>query len=273
MAYGPTEVLKGVDLTIGKGEVACVLGPNGAGKSTTIEILEGFRQRSGGQVSVLGTDPEHAGAAWRNKVGIVQQSWRDHAAWTVRDVLGHFARYYDHPYATTDLLAMTGLTGRADQELQTLSGGQRRRVDVALGIIGRPEVLFLDEPTAGFDPQARREFHDLILGMRDSTGVTVVLTTHDLAEAERLADTVSILVGGRVRISGSLDSLARQVSEQSVVRWTAADGSKQVEHTAGPEKLVYELTQSFQGPIPGIEVVRPTLEDTYLSFLREQGEM
>ncbi|MBT2386687.1 ABC transporter ATP-binding protein [Streptomyces sp. ISL-11] len=270
MRYGTTDVLKGIDLTVTTGEVMCLLGPNGAGKSTTIEILEGFRNRSAGEVRVLGADPADADGVWRNRIGVVQQSWRDHATWKVADLIRHFARYYTNPYSADELLDLVGLSAKAGQRLATLSGGQRRRLDVALGIIGRPELLFLDEPTAGFDPQARRTFHDLIATMRNNTGMSVVLTTHDMAEAERLADTVAILIAGRIRVCGALDELTHAVTEKSLVRWTAPDGTRCEENTAEPEKLVYELTRTFDGPIPGLQVIRPTLEDTYLALVREQ---
>ena len=162
MAYGDVDVLRGVDLDIHRGEVFALLGPNGAGKTTTVEILEGFRQRSGGEVSVLATDPERGGDAWRARIGLVLQSWRDHRRWRVAELLRHFATYYPDPRDPGELLALVGLTDQAGKQVDRLSGGQRRRLDVALGIVGRPELLFLDEPTTGFDPQARHEFHVLV---------------------------------------------------------------------------------------------------------------
>lgn len=199
MAYGDIDVLRGIDLDIHRGEVFALLGPNGAGKTTTVEILEGFRQRSAGEVRVLGADPERGDDAWRGRIGLVLQSWRDHRRWRVAELLTHFATYYPDPRDPTELLALVGLTDQADQQVDRLSGGRRRRLDVALGIVGRPELLFLDEPTTGFDPEARHEFHVLVERLARDEGVTVLLTTHDLVEAERLADRIAMLVGGRIR--------------------------------------------------------------------------
>ena len=195
MRYGTHDVLEGVEFEVRRGEVICLLGPNGAGKTTTIEILEGFRMRSAGEVQVLGADPARAGEDWRARTGVVLQSWRDHPRWTPRRLLSQLGGYYapystpevQRPVAVDDLLEMVGLGKLADQKIVTLSGGQRRRLDVAIGIVGRPELLFLDEPTAGFDPEARREFHHLVHRLSDLEGTTILLTTHDLDEAERLA--------------------------------------------------------------------------------------
>ncbi|WP_346342554.1 ABC transporter ATP-binding protein [Streptomyces sp. SID685] len=184
MRYGKREVLDGVDLHIFRGELFGLLGPNGAGKSTTIEILEGYRRRSAGQATVLGQDPETSDAAWRARIGIVLQSSRDHGRWRVAELLHHVARYYPHPLDPMELLSTVGLAPQAGQQMAKLSGGQRRRLDVALGIIGRPELLFLDEPTTGFDPEARRDFHALLRKLRDERGMTIVLTTHDMVEAQ-----------------------------------------------------------------------------------------
>ncbi|MFJ5557832.1 ABC transporter ATP-binding protein [Streptomyces sp. NPDC093250] len=270
MRYGAREVLNGVDLDVRRGEVLALLGPNGAGKSTTIEILEGFRRRSGGQVSVLGADPDHVSDAWRSRVGIVVQSWRDHARWRVGELVEHFARYYPNPREAGELLDTVGLTPHANQECQRLSGGQRRRLDVALGIIGRPELLFLDEPTTGFDPEARRDFHRLIERLSEEEGMTILLTTHDLAEAERLSDSIAILVGGRLIASGPAEELATEIQADAEVRWLQ-DGERRSRRTADPSDVVWELHQQFGGPIPGLEVRRPTLEDTYLGMLRQEN--
>ena len=216
MRYGDKDVLTGVDFSVQPGEVVCLLGPNGAGKTTTIEILEGFRERSAGQVEVLGEDPRRATEAWRARTGVVLQSWRDHPRWTPRTLLDQVGGYYA-PYATPDrprpvptdeLLEVVGLDDLADQKIATFSGGQRRRLDVAMGIIGRPELLFLDEPTAGFDPQARREFHQVVHRLADLEHTTILLTTHDLAEAEKLADRVLILAGGRIVADDTAEQLA-----------------------------------------------------------------
>ncbi|MBA0053567.1 ABC transporter ATP-binding protein [Streptomyces sp. AJS327] len=270
MRYGDKDVLRGVDLDVRHGEVLALLGPNGAGKSTTIEILEGFRHRSDGEVSVLGSDPERTDDAWRSRIGIVMQSWRDHARWRVGELLEHFARFYPRPHDPAELLAAVGLTEQAGQECQRLSGGQRRRLDVALGIVGRPELLFLDEPTTGFDPEARREFHELIQRLSTEEGMTVLLTTHDLAEAEKLADRIAILVAGEVVAHGSMSALASGLRSDAEVRWVEG-GERRTEVTEDPSRLVWELHQRLAGPIPELEVRRPTLEDTYLGLLSREG--
>ncbi|MEU6947454.1 ABC transporter ATP-binding protein [Streptomyces sp. NPDC046316] len=272
MAYGDVDVLRGVDLDIHRGEVFALLGPNGAGKTTTVEILEGFRQRSGGEVSVLGTDPERGGDTWRGRIGLVLQSWRDHRRWQVAELLTHFATYYPDPRDPADLLALVGLTDQAGRRVDRLSGGQRRRLDVALGIVGRPELLFLDEPTTGFDPQARHEFHVLVEQLARDEGVTVLLTTHDLAEAERLADRIAMLVGGRIRACGTPAELARRAAAQAEVRWTADDGAPRRERTEDPSRLVWELHRHADGPIADLEVRRPTLEDTYLHMVHREAD-
>ncbi|OIJ99051.1 ABC transporter ATP-binding protein [Streptomyces monashensis] len=269
MSYGSHDVLHGIDLTIQRGELFALLGPNGAGKTTTVEILEGYRKRSAGEVRVLGADPSAVDDAWRRRVGVVMQSWRDHARWRVRELMVHFAGYYPHAYAPHELLELVGLKEQADQELGRLSGGQRRRVDVALGIIGRPELLFLDEPTTGFDPQARRTFHELILSLKDA-GMTILLTTHDLEEAERLADRTAILIRGRLVACGTPTQLAHKVQASAQVRWTA-EGAAQSQATHDPSQLVWELHEKFGGPIPDLEVIRPSLEDTYLGLVRTEG--
>ncbi|MFF1958125.1 ABC transporter ATP-binding protein [Streptomyces sp. NPDC058220] len=272
MAYGDVDVLHGIDLDIHRGEVFALLGPNGAGKTTTVEILEGFRQRSAGEVSVLGADPERGDDAWRGRIGLVLQSWRDHRRWRVAELLTHFATYYPDPRDPAELLALVGLTDQADQQVDRLSGGQRRRLDVALGIVGRPELLFLDEPTTGFDPQARHEFHALVERLARDEGVTVLLTTHDLMEAERLADQIAMLVSGRIRACGTPSELARRAAAQAEVRWTADDGTSHRERTEDPSRLVWELHQDADGPIADLEVRRPTLEDTYLHMVHREDD-
>ncbi|GAA0244857.1 ABC transporter ATP-binding protein [Actinomadura nitritigenes] len=266
MRYGRTEVLRGVDLEVGAGEVAALLGPNGAGKTTTIEILEGFRRRSSGEVRVLGADPGTGGAAWRARLGIVLQDWQDHPRWGVRQLLAHIAAFYDRPRDPDELLEAMGLAEQAGLPAARLSGGQRRRLDVALGIVGRPEVLFLDEPTAGFDPRARSDFHDLVGRLAREDGMTILLTTHDLAEAERLADRIAILVRGEVTVSGTPSGLASVVQGASEVRWRE-DGALRAERTPDPSRLAYELHRRFGGPVPGLEIRRPTLEQSYLNLV------
>ncbi len=203
MTYGTKEVLSDVGFTVAPGEVIALLGPNGAGKTTTIEILEGFRAPSGGHVRVLGAEPVRGDERWRARLGVVLQSWRDHGRRPVCRLLGHLARYYEPyaapgrpPFGAAELIDVVGLTEHADQRVSRLSGGQRRRLDVAIGIVGRPEVLFLDEPTAGFDPQARRDFHDLAHRLSDLDDTTILLTTHDLD-----AGMVGYLVGRVVALS------------------------------------------------------------------------
>lgn len=273
MSYGATPVLRGVDLHLDAGEVVVLLGPNGAGKTTTIEILEGFRAPSAGSVRVLGADPLTADEAWRARVGVVLQSWRDHPRWRVRELLAHLGEFY-RPYATAqrprpwdtdDLLARVGLAEKADRQIMGLSGGERRRLDVAVGLVGRPELLFLDEPTAGFDPQARRDFHDLIRSLAD-TEVTVLFTTHDLDEAERLADRILVLGGGRIIADGSPDALRRRVGSTTEVRW-AREGTTHVHATDEPAEFLREVLNAAGGPITDLEVRRATLEDAYLALV------
>ncbi|GAA2870005.1 ABC transporter ATP-binding protein [Streptosporangium fragile] len=266
MKYGATEVLRGVDLDIRRGEIFALLGPNGAGKTTTIEILEGFRNRSAGEVNVLGADPERATETWRAKLGIVLQSWRDHPRWGARELLAHLGSFYDDPRDPDELLAALGLTAQAGQRVSRLSGGQRRRLDVALGIVGRPELLFLDEPTTGFDPEARREFHRLVGKLAADDGITILLTTHDLAEAEKLAHRTAILVAGEIAVCGTPAELAAAVRSESHVRWVE-DGEERVLRTADPSRAAWELHRRFDGPVPGLEVRRPSLEESYLSLI------
>ncbi len=273
MSYGSTPVLQGVDFTIGVGEVVVLLGPNGAGKTTTIEILEGFRAPTSGRVTVLGQDPITADEAWRARVGVVLQSWRDHAKWNVRELLRHLGEFYRpyatptrvRPWPTDDLLTRVGLANKANRQLRSLSGGERRRLDVAVGLVGRPELLFLDEPTAGFDPAARREFHDLLRSLADDD-VTILMTTHDLDEAEKLADRILILAGGRIAEAGSPDELRRKVSASTEVRW-ARDGHTHVHATDDPATYLRSVLNAPGGPVTDLEVRRATLEDAYLSLV------
>ncbi|MEU2270316.1 ABC transporter ATP-binding protein [Streptomyces olindensis] len=275
MRYRTQDVLKGVGFTARRGEVLVLLGPNGAGKTTTIEILEGFRMRSDGEVTVLGTDPARGDERWRARLGVVLQSWRDHGKWRVRELLAHLGSYYvpystgliRRPWDVDELLAAVGLTEQADKRVGTLSGGQRRRFDVAVGIVGRPELLFLDEPTAGLDPEARNEFHGLVRGLADEN-TTVLMTTHDLAEAERLAHRILILVGGRIVADGPAEELSRQASADATVRWTR-DGRRFEESTAEPTRFVRRLFEEHGEAIGGLEVRRASLEDTYLTMVRE----
>jgi ABC-2 type transport system ATP-binding protein len=276
MRYGDKDVLTGVDFEVQPGEVVCLLGPNGAGKTTTIEILEGFRARSAGDVSVLGEDPARASEDWRARVGVVLQSWRDHPRWTVRRLLSQLGDYY-RPYSTpersrphdTDLLLETvGLAEQADAKLLTLSGGQRRRLDVAIGIVGRPELLFLDEPTAGFDPQARREFHGLIRRLGEAEQTTILLTTHDLDEAERLASRVLVLAGGRIVADDDVSGLAQRVAGETTVRWRV-NGTAHSESVADGTAFVRRLLGEYGDRVTDLEVRRASLEDAYLTLVQQ----
>ncbi|ROP34863.1 ABC transporter ATP-binding protein [Saccharothrix texasensis] len=275
MRYGTTDVLHDVTFQARHGEVLALLGPNGAGKTTTIEVLEGFRMRSAGRVSVLGVDPAHAGEEWRARVGVVLQSWRDHGKWRVRELLRHLGVYFScyatdriaRPWDPDDLVAAVGLTSRANAKIRTLSGGQRRRLDVAVGLVGRPEVLFLDEPTTGFDPVARREFHELVRGLAARESTTVLLTTHDLDEAEKLADRIVVLDGGRIVADGTADELARRIAGEDEVRWTHA-GQRHVRHVRASTEFVHDLFRRHGDGITELEVRRASLEDTYLSLVR-----
>jgi ABC-2 type transport system ATP-binding protein len=275
MRYGTKDVLTGVSFEARRGEVLALLGPNGAGKTTTIEILEGFRMRSAGEVLVLGQDPAHADEAWRARLGVVLQSWRDHGRWQVRELLGYLARFYvpystpevTRPWDVDELIRMVGLAEHANAKVQNLSGGQRRRLDVAIGIVGRPELVFLDEPTAGFDPHARREFHDLVHRLADFENTTILLTTHDLDEAEKLADRIIVLDGGTIVANGSADQLARELTTQAEVRWTS--GGRRHVHavTEGdPTGFVRGLLAQDQ-EVTELEVKRASLEDTYMSLV------
>jgi ABC-2 type transport system ATP-binding protein len=276
MRYGTTDVLTGVSFAAERGEVLALLGPNGAGKTTTIEILEGFRIRSAGQVSVLGMDPGHGTEAWRARLGVVLQSWRDHSKWRVRQLLAHLGSYYAsystdrirRPWDVDDLVDAVGLTPHAHKRVGQLSGGQRRRLDVAIGIVGRPELLFLDEPTAGFDPEARREFHDLVHRLSDIDDTTILLTTHDLDEAEKLADRILLLAGGSIIANGSADELSRRVSTDAEIRWTR-DGARFVHAAADATAFVRELFAQYGEGIADLEVRRASLEDTYVALVRE----
>jgi ABC-2 type transport system ATP-binding protein len=274
MRYGTSDVLRGVTFRAHRGEVLALLGPNGAGKTTTVEILEGFRLRSEGRVAVLGTDPAHGDERWRARVGVVLQSWRDHGRWRVRELLAHLGSCYAcystelvrRPWDADELIAAVGLADHADEKLKTLSGGQRRRLDVAVAIVGRPELLFLDEPTAGFDPQARREFHDLVLGLVEEGGTSILITTHDLHEAEKLADRIVILDRGRIVADGTAAELAQRIAGRGEVRWSR-DGRDFVRSTSEPTRLAFELFTRFGASITDLQVRRASLEDTYLSLV------
>ncbi|MEU6144763.1 ABC transporter ATP-binding protein [Streptomyces sp. NPDC047081] len=267
--YGDVTAVDGIDLGIRRGEVFGLLGPNGAGKSTTVEILQGNRDRDGGEVSVLGSDPATGTRAWRSRVGIVWQDESAPAELTVRETVRHFARYYPRPRDPEEVIGLVGLEAKADSRIKALSGGQRRRLDVALGVIGDPELLLLDEPTTGFDPAARRQFWDLIRLLSDE-GTTIVLTTHYLEEAEALADRLAVVAKGRVVAEGEPGALRERYGTGATVRWTEADGSPREELTDTPTRTVAELMRRFDGEIPGLLVTRPTLEDVYLRLTGQE---
>jgi ABC-2 type transport system ATP-binding protein len=263
--YRDVDAVDGVDLEVEYGEVFALLGPNGAGKTTTVEILEGHRSRDGGEVRVLGVDPEHAGYAWRRDIGIVLQDAADAGELTVAETVGHFARYYAAARDPREVIALVGLTDHARRRVRRLSGGQRRRLDVAIGVVGRPRLLFLDEPTTGFDPQARRQFWDLIRSLT-ADGTTIVLTTHYLEEAEALADRVAVIAAGRVVAEGSPATIGGRNQHVATVTWLDGATMREVE-TEDPARLVTELAAGFGGTVPGLTITRPTLEDVYFDLI------
>lgn len=268
-SYGTVDALHGVSFDIARGETFALLGPNGAGKSTTIEILEGYRKRSGGEASVLGVDPGHGGTAWKARLGIVLQSTGEFGSATVREQLAHFAGFYPHPRDVDEVIAAVGLGGKEKTLIRKLSGGQRRRMDVALGIIGDPELLFLDEPTTGFDPEARRQFWQLILALKE-TGTTILLTTHYLDEAARLGDRAGVIAGGTLIEVGAIDEIGGVEARTPVVRWREG-GVRQERRTDEPALLVAELVARHGAEVPELEVVRPNLEDVYLDLIERHA--
>jgi ABC-2 type transport system ATP-binding protein len=267
--YGGHVAVDGLDLEVRRGECFALLGPNGAGKTTTVEILEGYRPRTGGDVEVLGTDPRRPTRQWRARVGIVLQSAGEFESSTVEEVVRHFATYYPAPRSPAEVIEAVGLVEKKSERTGTLSGGQRRRLDVALGIIGQPELLFLDEPTTGFDPQARQEFWELIRMLADE-GTTILLTTHYLAEAEALANRVGVIDGGRMIEVATPATLGGRDMAATVVSWEGANGREEL-HTDTPTATVTKLAAQFGGEVPGLLVARPTLEDIYLSMIAGEG--
>ncbi|HTV13038.1 MAG TPA: ABC transporter ATP-binding protein [Acidimicrobiales bacterium] len=265
--YGSTVALDGLDLEMAQGEVLSLLGPNGAGKTTTVEILEGYRKRDAGEARVLGEDPQRAGSTWRARRGIVLQSCEDVVDLTVSECVRHFAHFYPAPADPEEVIERVGLGEKRNSRIRGLSGGQRRRLDVALGIVGKPELVFLDEPTTGFDPQARRQFWDVVRDL-SREGTSVLLTTHYLEEAEALADRVAVVNRGRVVASGTPRELGGRQEAAARVSWLGPGGWQHSE-TREPTALVRQLEVSFGGEIPGLTVARPTLEDIYLRLIGE----
>lgn len=253
-----------VSFAIHAGETFALLGPNGAGKSTTVEILEGFRSRSGGDARVLGVDPARAPRSHRERIGIVLQTSAESPNVAVAEQLRHFATLYPRFRSVEELLTATGLADQRNTRIAKLSGGQRRRVDVALGIIGRPEVLFLDEPTTGFDPEARRQFWGL-LGRVKAEGTTILLTTHYLDEAAHLADRAAVIAGGRLLDTAPIDAIGGAEARTPIVRWRDDTGTIHEHRTEDPVTLI--RTRSEHATLHDLEVVRPSLEDVYLGMV------
>ncbi len=285
-SYGSAEAVKGIDLTVERGEIFAFLGPNGAGKTTTVEILEGYRERNHGQVEVLGVDPARATGAWRARVGVVLQECRLPSLLTVREAMDMYAGYYPAPRPVAETIDLVGLTEQSGQRAGRLSGGQQRRLDVALALIGDPELLFLDEPTTGFDPAARRGAWDMIAELR-RLGKTVLLTTHYMDEAQYLADRVAIIRDGRIVAEGRPDELGRNSARFTVVRFRLPAGTTldavppalapRLTHTEGRFELSTDSPVSDLAALCGwavasgveladLEVHRPTLEDVYLDL-------
>jgi ABC-2 type transport system ATP-binding protein len=267
-SYGDVHAVRGIDLKIEQGEIFSILGPNGAGKTSTVEILEGFRTRDAGSVSVLGFDPNtrgHQSREWRNRIGIVLQTSADAGDLTVFETINHFHGYYSNPRDVDEVIHSVGLKEKEHALIRNLSGGQRRRLDVALGIIGNPELIFLDEPTTGFDPEARRAFWSLIKSLR-SDGATIVLTTHYLDEAEALADRVAVINKGVIVEISTPADLGGRATSQATVQWRDGDQIRS-EKTDNPTALVSSLAARFNGDVPELVVTRPSLEDIYLEMI------
>jgi ABC-2 type transport system ATP-binding protein len=269
-SYGPREVLHGISFAVETGEVFALLGPNGAGKTTTVEILEGYRRRDSGEVRVLGEDPGRAGSPFRARIGVVLQSSAVYHLLTVREILELFAGYYPSPRQPDEVIELVGLRGSRDARVRTLSGGQLRRLDLALALVGDPELIFLDEPTTGFDPAARRQAWETIRGLR-ALGKSILLTTHYMEEAHRLADRLAILREGAIVATGSpRDLLAGHAGVEIRFR---RNGREVVIDTDEPTRVLHELTAealAAGSELEGLEVHRRSLEDVYLELTREE---
>ncbi len=288
--YGAIEAVHGIDLTVRTGEIFAFLGPNGAGKTTTVEILEGYRHRDAGEVEVLGSDPAHPAPGWRARIGVVLQESEPEAELTVEECASLYAGYYPRPRPVAEMLELVGLADRRATRCGRLSGGQRRRLDVALALIGDPELVFLDEPTTGFDPAARQSAWEVIAGLRD-LGKTIILTTQYMEEAERLADRIAVIAAGRIVAEGTAASLGGRDAEASVLSFTLPPGVSAADLppalaaavTGGPgEKVKARVTSPLpllgalaawatarDVDLPDLQVFRPTLEDVYLQLTRE----
>jgi ABC-2 type transport system ATP-binding protein len=271
-SYGALEAVRGIAFDVQRGEVFGLLGPNGAGKTTTVEILEGYRKRDGGEVEVLGTDPATARGDWRERIGVVLQSSAMYETLTVTEMLRLFAGYYREPRPVGEVVELVGLEEKRDERVRRLSGGQRRRLDLGLALVGDPELIFLDEPTTGFDPRARRQAWETIRGLR-GLGKTILLTTHYLDEAEQLADRVAVLAHGRIVASGTPAELTGAVPATEI-RYRE-NGREVVLETDEPTRVLHDLTAralAESRELEGLVVRRPSLEEVYLSLTEEEGE-
>jgi ABC-2 type transport system ATP-binding protein len=271
-SYNGLQALRGVSFEIGEGQIFGLLGPNGAGKTTTVEILEGYRERDGGAVTVLGEDPSRAGLDWRQRIGVVLQSSSFYDSLTVAENLELFAGYYTRPRPVDEVIELVGLDEKRETRVRSLSGGQRRRLDLGLALVGDPELIFLDEPTTGFDPEARRRAWQTIASLRD-LGKTILLTTHYLEEAEHLSDRVAVVRDGEIVALGPPSELTSALPATEV-RYRR-NGEEVVLQTEEPTKLLHELTSEALAAgreLEGLEVRRASLEDVYLSLTKEEQE-